>query len=167
MRLLLAGLLGLVALMLAMPAVVRHAPVAGSARAAAPAVAAGYGDGWNSIAVPSDGRGQFVVAGMVNGAEVTFLVDSGASEIVLSPEDARRAGYRAGQIRFTRTASTANGSVRLAPVTLRELRIGQLSRRGVDALVNEAPMPVSLLGMSFLRELEGWEAKDGRLMLYW
>ena len=57
--------------------------------------------------------------------------------------------------------------MRLAPVTLRELRIGQLSRRGLDAVVNEAPMAVSLLGMSFLSRLEGWEAKDGRLMLYW
>lgn len=167
MRLLIAGLLGLVALMLAVPAAMRHVPVAGSASATVSAVAAGYGDGWNSIAVPSDASGQFLVAGVVNGVEVTFLVDSGASEIVLSPNDARRAGYRAGQVRFTRTATTANGTVRLAPVTLRELRIGQLSRRGLDAVVNEAPMPVSLLGMSFLHGLEGWEAKDGRLMLYW
>lgn len=129
--------------------------------------AVGYEDGWNSIAVPSRAGGEFVVAGVVNGAEVTFLIDSGASEIVLSPEDARRAGYRSPQLRFSRTASTANGTVRLAPVTLLELRLGQLSRRGLAAVVNEAPMAVSLLGMSFLRELEGWEARDGRLMLYW
>ena len=104
MRLLIAGLLGLVALMLAVPAVVRHAPVAGSATAAVPAVTAGYGDGWNSIAVPSDAGGQFMVAGMVNGAEVTFLVDSGASEIVLSPEPMLVGpGIAPVKLRFTRT----------------------------------------------------------------
>jgi aspartyl protease family protein len=145
-----------------MPAALRHLPTA--MPAVAPVAAGG---GWNSITVPGGAGGQFVVAGMVNWAEVTFLIDSGASEIVLSLEDARRAGHRPFQLRFSRTAATANGMVRLAPVTLRELRIGQLSRRGLDAVVNEAPMPVSLLGMSFLRRLEGWEAKGGRLMLYW
>ena len=164
MRLLTAGFLALIGLALALPAALRHLPT--GAPTAAPVVA-GYGDGWNSIAVPRQVDGQFVVAGVVNGAEVTFLIDSGATEIVLSPADARRAGYRAAQLRFSRTAATANGTVRLAPVHLRELRIGQLSRRGLDAVVNEAPMPVSLLGTSFLSRLEGWEAKDGQLMLYW
>ena len=52
-------------------------------------------------------------------------------------------------------------------MTLRELRIGQFSQSGVEAVVNAAPMPVSLLGMSFLSRLEGWEAKGDRLKLYW
>ena len=66
-----------------------------------------------------------------------------------------------------RRAATASGAVALAPVSLRELRIGQLSRRGVAAVVNSAEMPISLLGMSFLSGLERWEAQDDRLMLYW
>ena len=77
------------------------------------------------------------------------------------------AGLRTGELRFSGRASTANGEVALAPVTLRELRIGQLSRRGVPAMVNQAPMPVSLLGMSFLSSLDSWEARGDRLMLYW
>ena len=50
---------------------------------------------------------------------------------------------------------------------LRELRIGQLSRRGMPAVVNEAPMAISLLGMSFLRSLQGWEVRGDRLLLEW
>jgi aspartyl protease family protein len=50
---------------------------------------------------------------------------------------------------------------------LRELRVGQLSLRGLPAVVNGAPMPVSLLGMSFLNRLEAWDAKRDRLVLYW
>jgi clan AA aspartic protease (TIGR02281 family) len=140
----------------------------GEVRTGAPAAAGGaQGDGWNSITVAGDEGGHFLVEATVNGVGVTFLVDSGASAVVLSPEDARRAGYRASQLRFTGVASTANGDVRLAPVSLRELRVGQLSLRGLPAVVNEAPMPVSLLGMTFLNRLEAWEAKRDRLVLYW
>ena len=76
------------------------------------------------------------------------------------------AGGILGAIRPLR-AETANGRVRLAPVILRELRIGQLSRRGMPAVVNEAPMTISLLGMSFLRSLQSWEVRGDRLLLEW
>ena len=128
---------------------------------------AAVSDGWNSIAVSGDGRGHYVVEAMVNGTPVDFLVDTGASHVVLAPADAARLGIRPAQLRFTGRAETANGTVGLAPVTLRELRIGQLSRHGVAAVVNEAPMGISLLGMSFLDGLEGWEARGDRLLLYW
>jgi aspartyl protease family protein len=123
--------------------------------------------GWNTITVDGGGSDRFLVRATVNGVELDFLIDSGASYIVLSPDAAAQAGYRASQLRFTGRASTANGDVRLAPVTLRELRIGQFSQSGVEAVVNAAPMPVSLLGMSFLSRLEGWETKGDRLKLYW
>ena len=123
--------------------------------------------GWNTITVDGRGSDQFLVRATVNGVELDFLIDSGASYIVLSPDAAAQAGYRASQLRFTGRASTANGDVRLAPVTLRELRIGQYSQSGVEAVVNAAPMPVSLLGMSFLSRLEKWEAEGDRLNLYW
>jgi len=88
-----------------------------------------------------------------------WIARSGCSDGGRAGGGATRSGRRIGE------RSPADGDRRVQ--RRRELRIGQLSRRGVDAVVNEAPMPVSLLGMSFLRELEGWEAKDGRLMLYW
>lgn len=133
----------------------------------APPPVAPAADGWNSVAVEGDKRGQYVVVAMVNGTPVDFLVDTGASHVVLAPADALRLGFRPAQLRYSGRADTANGAVGLAPVTLRELRIGQLSRHGVEAVVNEAPMGISLLGMSFLDGLEGWEAKGDRLLLYW
>jgi aspartyl protease family protein len=123
--------------------------------------------GSNTIVVDGGGSGRFVVPATVNGVELAFLVDSGASDVVLSPADAARVGFRRSQLRFSGSAATANGDVRLAPVTLRELRVGQFSQRGVPAVVNGAEMPISLLGMSFLARLDGWEAKGDRLMLYW
>jgi aspartyl protease family protein len=124
-------------------------------------------DGWNSIAVTRDALGQYRVQASVNGAPIEFLVDTGASHVVLAPADAARAGLRTGELRFSGRASTANGEVALAPVTLREIRIGQFGRRDVPAMVNQVPMSVSLLGMSFLSSLASWEARGDRLMLYW
>lgn len=124
-------------------------------------------EGWNRISVPAGPNGQFLVDAQVNGVPVTFLVDSGASAVVLSPEDARRVGLQAGQLRFTLRFRTANGVVRAAPVTLRELRIGQLALARLEAVVNEAPIGVSLLGTSFLGRLRSWQVEGGRLHLDW
>lgn len=136
-------------------------------RPPAPATAVTADQGWNTIAVARDASGHYRVEAMVNGAAVTFLVDTGATHVVLSPADAARVGLGAGRLRFAARGQTANGTVALAPVTLREIRLGQLSRRDVPAMVNGAPMAVSLLGMSFLAGLPGWEAKGDRLLLYW
>lgn len=132
-----------------------------------PAQQADRGGGWNRITVPADPRGHFLLTAEVNGTPVTFLVDSGASTVVLSPEDARRIGMPPARLRFTERFNTANGTVRAAPVELREIRIGQLAQRSVPASVNEAPMGVSLLGMTFLNRLESWSVEGGRLALYW
>ena len=111
--------------------------------------------------------GHYVVDAMVNGAPITFLVDTGASSIVLTMDDAERLGLRPESLRFTQRFVTANGEVRGAPVVLREIRIGQFSLYDVPASVNEAPLSVSLLGMSFLRRLNGYGVEDGRLVLRW
>jgi clan AA aspartic protease (TIGR02281 family) len=111
--------------------------------------------------------GHYLIEAVVNGAPVTFLVDTGASNIVLTTEDAERLGLQPATLRFTQRFATANGETRGAPVVLREIRIGQFSLFDVAASVNEAPLPVSLLGMSFLKQLNGYEVNDGRLILRW
>lgn len=111
--------------------------------------------------------GHFYVDADVNGTRIHFLVDTGASLVVLSPEDARAAGIRPSQQDFSGRASTANGIVRVAPVTLREIGVQQLSFYDVPASVLEQPMPVSLLGMSFLSRLQGYETRDDELVLRW
>jgi clan AA aspartic protease (TIGR02281 family) len=111
--------------------------------------------------------GHFLVEAVVNGAPVTFLVDTGASDIVLTMADAERLGFRPENLRFTQRFASANGEVRGAPVVLRELRIGQFSVFDMPASVNEAPLRVSLLGMSFLKRLHCYGVEDGRLILRW
>lgn len=119
------------------------------------------------MTIPAGPRGHFVVEAVVNGTPLDFVVDTGASDVMLSPRDAERLGFRDAELRFTRRYQTANGEVAAAPVRLRELRIGQFSVYDLPASVNAAPLPVSLLGVRFLRELRGYEVEDDRLILRW
>src|SRR5918996_248067 len=112
-------------------------------------------------------HGHFLIEAIVNGVPVDFLVDTGASHIVLSVRDARKLGFTASQLQFTEQFQSANGTVRAAPVELRELRIGQLRMFDLDAWVNGGPLPISLLGMSFLQRLSSYEVARGRLILRW
>lgn len=119
------------------------------------------------LVIPAGPHGHFMVEAVVDGTPLEFMVDTGASDVVLSPADARRIGLRPENLRFTRRFRTANGEVAGAPVVLRELRLGQQSAYDVEASVHGAPLPVSLLGMSFLGRLRGYEVDDGRLILRW
>lgn len=120
-----------------------------------------------TLRLRADPRGHFFVFAHVDGTPVRFLVDTGATGIVLTPEDAARIGLRPRERDFTETFHTANGIVRAAPVTLREISIGALSVRQVEAVVNERPIGVSLLGMTFLRRLDGYSVQNGELVLSW
>jgi len=122
---------------------------------------------FNQHVVRAGPNGHFLIEAVVNGEPVDFLIDTGASHVILDPDDARRVGFRRHALAFEQRYRTANGTVRAAPVTLRELRIGQHSLFDVDAAVNEAPIGISLLGMSFLREFGGYRVAGDRLYLYW
>jgi aspartyl protease family protein len=106
-----------------------------------------------------------VVTATVNGLPVDFLVDTGASDIVLSPADAARLGYAPESLHFTRQYVTANGIGRGAPVRLGSLAVGPIAYADLPASVNEAPMAESLLGMTFLRRLESYEVRRDVMIL--
>src|ERR1700730_18811262 len=114
----------------------------------------------------TDQRGHVALTAMVNGGAVRFLVDTGASRVTLTAEDARAAGIGPGELVFNQRSQTANGLAREAAVTLREIRIDRLSIDNVSAAVNEN-LTVSLLGMSFLRRLKSFEMRDGSLTISW
>ena len=95
-----------------------------------------------------------------------MLVDTGASLVTLTPADARAAGINPASMAFNGRVQTANGTARIAPVTLREIRIGQLSIYDEHAGVLEN-LNVSLLGISFLARLQGYEMRDGKLTISW
>ncbi len=121
----------------------------------------------NSLVFPADRQGHVVLDGEVNGAPVRFLVDTGATMVVLTLRDAAAAGYGHSDLDFSIRTSTANGVARAAPVRLREVRVGQLSIDDVPAVVAEN-LGISLLGQSFLTRLDSYEMRDGVLTLnYW
>lgn len=120
----------------------------------------------NSIVYTATEGGHVVIDAAVNGVPIRMLVDTGASLVTLTPEDARAAGIDPDHLIFNARANTANGAARMAPVTLREIRIDQLSVYDVPAAVLEN-LNVSLLGMSFLAQLQSYEMRDGRLTITW
>ena len=117
--------------------------------------------------LPAGPNGHYWVEAMVEGVPLSFIVDTGASDVILSPGDAGRLGIRPETLRFERRYRTANGEIRGAPVRLRELRIEQQSLYDLEAVVVDAPLDVSLLGMDFLRRLDGYEVRNGHLVLRW
>lgn len=114
----------------------------------------------------SDG-GSYLVFGTVNDAQIRFLVDTGASDIVLSPSDARRAGIDTGALRYVRPFATANGIGYGATVTVDRLTVGAITFSNVPVSVQQAEMGVSLLGMDFLRRLKSYSVEDRKLVLRW
>lgn len=117
------------------------------------------------IEVPRGRDGHYHMTLQVNGVPVNFIVDTGASEIVLTREDAARAGIDVQNLAFFGRAQTANGTVPTARVFLDEVRLGDMADRGVPASVNGGEMFGSLLGMSYLSRFDRIEIADGRLVL--
>lgn len=127
--------------------------------------AQGQQTGAHSVAFPLEADGHYHVEANVDGHTIGFLVDSGASDIVLSPADARELGLDPDSLSYTMMAMTANGTVRGAPVQINRLRIGPIEMMELPATVNQADMSVSLLGMEFLSRLRSWRVEDGRLTM--
>ena len=120
----------------------------------------------SEVAIPADARGHFYVQATVNGTSVRMMVDTGATGVVLSREDARRVGINPQPSEFTARTSTANGIVPVAPIVLNEVAVGEISVRDVPALVHpDSRFQGSLLGMSFLSRLSQFEVSKGRLIL--
>lgn len=109
--------------------------------------------------------GHFHLEVSVNDVPVKFLVDTGASIVTLSEADARRAGYDPKSLDYTLQFSTANGTAFGAPIRIERMRTGPLVARDVRAAVGGAGMSQSLLGMSFLNQLNGFSVKGDQLTL--
>ncbi len=122
--------------------------------------------GRNSQTFKADPSGHYLLTAEINGRSVDFIVDTGATLVSLGPKDAATAGFDLHRLDYSHRALTANGTTRVARVQIRELRIGQASFRDVDADIREKPGP-SLLGMSLLSRLEGYEVRDGKLTMWW
>jgi aspartyl protease family protein len=117
------------------------------------------------LVVSQDPDGGFYLMGRVNGQTVRFLVDTGASETVLSPADAKRIGVDTAGLVFDHPSETANGVGYAAPFTADSLAVGTIRFSNVQMAVNQAPMSSSLLGMTFLKRLESFRVSGRKLYL--
>lgn len=117
------------------------------------------------LVVTEDEGGGFMVVGQLDGKPVRFMVDTGATDTVLSPADAERLGYDLKTLKFDQPSETANGIGYGAEITANQLSVGPISFDKVPVSINQAPMRQSLLGMSFLQRLEGVRMEGDKLYL--
>ena len=117
-----------------------------------------------AIEVPIAPDGHYYLTLMINGTAVPFMVDTGASGMVLSMEDAERLGIERESLQFLGEAMTANGVVRTAMVTLPLVELGPFRNEDFRAYVTEGEMPGSLLGMDYLGQFR-MEFAGGTLFL--
>lgn len=118
-----------------------------------------------AVVISRDQDGGFYVTGKVNGRPVRFLVDTGASDVVLSPADARRLGIDVDTLTFGHPVETANGQGFGAPITVDTLQVGSISLTQAPVSVNKAAMSSSLLGMAFFNRLKSFRFEGDRLVL--
>jgi aspartyl protease family protein len=136
------------------------------ATAAAVTTAAPVSNGRRSITISRDRRGHFAVEARVDGRRLDFMVDTGASVIALTANDAKRLGIFPSFNDYTARVNTANGVVKAAPVTLGSVDVGGLIVRDVPALVMpENALGENLLGLAYLTRLKRFEYAGGKLML--
>lgn len=117
-----------------------------------------------TVEVPRAQDGHYYLTLTVNGTSVPFMVDTGASGMVLSGRDAEMLGIDLQDLRFLGEASTANGVVRTARVTLDEVELGPFRNDGFQAFVTEGDLDQSLLGMDYLGQFR-MEFSGGKLIL--
>jgi len=119
-----------------------------------------------TVEIARTSAGDFDVMAQINGARVAMVLDTGASSVVLTRDDAKAAGLPLEVLAYTANIDTANGRTRAAPVRLDHIAIGGLVERSVEALVAQpGQLKTSLLGMSFLNRLQSWEVRGDRLLL--
>jgi aspartyl protease family protein len=118
-----------------------------------------------TIEVPRAPDGHYYLVAQLNGVPVRFIVDTGASDVVLTMQDAKRVGIDTAALVYSGSASTANGTVRTAFTRIKDLQLGDIRDTGVTVSVNGGQMDGSLLGMSYLRRFQRIEIAGNKLIL--
>jgi aspartyl protease family protein len=122
-------------------------------------------DAYGEASIAKSPDGHFWVDAEVDGANVHFLVDTGATAVALRPDDARRLGLDPGSLTYDYTVMTANGPAHAAKVKLGSVAVGRAQVSDVDAFVIDNGLATSLLGMTYLGRLSKFEATPEALVL--
>ena len=118
------------------------------------------------VSIPKSQRdGQFWADATVNSGYVRFLIDTGASTVALTKQDAQKAGIRLHELSYNVPISTAGGRNMAARVKLKSISVGSITLRNIDALVVPEGLETSLLGMTYLGQLQKVEATPSALLL--
>ncbi len=119
-----------------------------------------------SLIIDSDRQGHFKTEARIDGRFIDFLVDTGASLVILRETDAARVGIHPMPRDYTATVSTANGKLKAAPTQLTRVELAGITVYDVAALVlPDEALGQNLLGVSFLSRLKRYEYANGRLVL--
>lgn len=119
-------------------------------------------NGERRVALTSSHHGHYIANGKINGVEVTFMLDTGASGVSVPVHIAEKIGLRKGHEAYS---STANGTIKVYNTSLNTVSLGDIQLRNVSGSINpHMDDDEVLLGMTFLRRLE-WQQKDGTLVL--
>ncbi len=125
-----------------------------------------YNENGRIVNIERSTNGHFLIRGLVNGNSVNLTVDTGASAVVLTYDDAIAANLDVDKLGFNIPVATANGYTNAAPIMIDSLKIGDIERNNVRALVSRpGDLSGSLLGMSFLDRLSGYSVRGDRLIL--
>ncbi len=123
-------------------------------------------NGESEVVIRRTQGGHFAVNAHVDGQRVGMLIDTGASQVTLTYEDAKKAGLKPEQLKFSMPVTTANGGAQAAAVTIPELSIGPIVRKNVQAAVaQEGRLDTSLLGMNFLSSLSAVRIQPNEMRL--
>ena len=109
--------------------------------------------------------GHFWTRADVSGTQVKFMVDTGASIVALTYFDAQRLGLKPEELDFDSEIRTAGGITYGAPVMLESIRIGKVEIENVNAVILRTELEQSLLGMTFLGELNSYEVRQGQMII--
>ncbi len=116
-------------------------------------------------AIAKSADGHFWADARVNNRDIRFLVDTGATAVALSPDDARALGFSPGGLVYNYKVNTAAGPARAARVMLASISVDGARVDNVEAYVIENGLDASLLGMSYLGRLSGFTATPTQLVL--
>jgi aspartyl protease family protein len=120
----------------------------------------------HQVIISKSDNGHFMINANVNGTNIYFLLDTGATDVAISLEDAEAIGLDTSKLVFNQITETANGTNYFASVQLPYIKIGSIEIRNVKAGVVKSGLGSnSLLGMSFLSRLSGFEVKDDSIIL--
>ena len=116
------------------------------------------------IIIARSGDGHFYIDAVVNNVKISFMIDTGASDVALTKEDAQKLGFDLTQLKYTRTYLTANGENKAAPIKLDSVIIGK-EFKDVSGHIGLGDLDVSLLGMSVLERFKGFRIDKELLIL--